>query len=93
MTNRLRLLIVVSTILILSGQAYGWDGTENETGNSVEIEKGNLVREGLDIELYDSGTGTYRDMTVERIERSGGGVEIEMYDNETSEYRTYEFED
>ncbi|MFD9901255.1 DUF5334 family protein [Mesorhizobium sp. NPDC059025] len=47
------------------------------TGNSVEIEKGNLVRTGQDIEIYDYGAGEYRDVTVEDINRYGSTVEIE----------------
>jgi hypothetical protein len=73
--------------------AFGWDGTDASMGGSVEIGKGNLVREGLDIEIYDYDSGGYRDVTVEDINRSGSGVEIEVYDNESGEYRTFEMED
>ena len=31
----------------------GWDGTDSEDGSDVEIESGNLVREGEDIEYYE----------------------------------------
>ncbi|WP_085034081.1 DUF5334 family protein [Ensifer aridi] len=76
----------------LSTHAFAWDGTDASTGGSVEIGKGNLVREGLDIEIYDYESGGYRDVTVEDINRTGSSVEIEVYDNESGEYRTLEME-
>ena len=73
--------------------AAAWDGTDTETGGAVEIEKGNLVRTGQDIEIYDSESGEYRDVTVESMQSTGSGVEIEIYDNDAGEYRTIEMED
>ena len=69
----------------------GWDGRRD--GRIGEIGKGNLVREGLDIEVYDYEAGEYRDVTVEDITPSGSNVQIELYDNETGEYRALEMED
>ena len=88
--KRVILLVVAAG---LSEPAYGWDGTDTETGASIEIGKGNLVREGRDIEIYDAETGNYRDVTIEGINRYGSGVEIEVYDSESGEYRTFEMED
>ena len=73
--------------------ATAWDGTDSETGGAVEIEKGNLVRTGQDIEIYDSESGEYRDVTVESMRSTGSGVEIEIYDTDAGEYRTIEMED
>ncbi|RWA97334.1 DUF5334 family protein [Mesorhizobium sp.] len=75
-----------------ASDAYAWDGTDTTTGESVEIGKGNLVRTGRDIEIFDSGAGEYRDVTVESIRRYGSTVEVEVYDNESGEYRTLEME-
>ncbi|GLS29393.1 hypothetical protein SAMN04488498_13813 [Mesorhizobium albiziae] len=86
-------IIAVFFWLALCGPACAWDGTDSETGGAVEIESGNLVREGNDIELYDSDGGEYRDVTVEDIRRYGSSVEVEVYDNDTGEYRTLEMED
>lgn len=79
--------------LTFCGSALACGGTDTETGGSVEIESGNLVREGNDIELYDSEVGEYRDVTVENIRRYGSSVEVEVYDNDAGEYRTLEMED
>ncbi|MBN9250931.1 MAG: hypothetical protein BGO03_11990 [Mesorhizobium sp. 61-13] len=73
--------------------ALAWDGTDSQTGEPVEIEKGNLVREGLDIEVYDHAADEYRNVTVEDITRYGSSVEVEVYDNDAGEYRTFEMED
>ncbi|RVG58500.1 hypothetical protein CN175_15970 [Sinorhizobium meliloti] len=80
-------------ILVVSSPVLAWDGVDNATGSSVEIGKGNLVRPGRDIEIYDSGAGGYRDVEVQSIRRSGGAVEVEVYDPSSGEYRVLEMED
>ncbi|RWO93729.1 MAG: hypothetical protein EOQ98_34220 [Mesorhizobium sp.] len=79
-------------LLLGVSDAFAWDGTDT-TGESVEIGKGNLVRTGRDIEIFDGGSGEYRDVTVESIRRYGSTVEVEVYDTESGEYRTLEMED
>lgn len=69
----------------------GW--IDYESGSDVEIERGNLVRSGSDIEFYDYGTGSYHSGTVDSINRFGGSVEVEVYDHDTGEYRTLEMDD
>ena len=69
-----------------------WTGEDAETNVEIEIEKGNLVRTGRDIEIYDEGDSSYHDVTIESIQRYGNSVEIEVYDNDTGEYRTFEME-
>lgn len=82
-------------ILLLSlffiPNVYAWDGYDNN-GHSIEIEKGNLVREGEDIEIYDYDAGEYKDVTVENISSYGNTVEIEAYDYDSGEYVTYEMD-
>jgi hypothetical protein len=85
--------LCVATILCSMSPAAAWDGADAQTGASVEIGKGNLVRSGQDIEIYDSGAGEYRDVEVQSIQRYGGSVEVEVYDSESGEYRTLEMED
>ncbi|WP_392711021.1 DUF5334 family protein [Rhizobium ruizarguesonis] len=73
--------------------ALAWDGVDNSSGGAVEIEKGNLVRSGETIEVYDLEAGEYRSVDVQSIQRSGGSVEVEVYDNDNGEYRTFEMDD
>lgn len=82
--------------LLLASQAtyaLAWDGTNSATGDSVEIGKGNLVRPGQEIEIYDYGTGGYRSVTVESINSGFGSVDVEVYDSESGEYMTLEMDD
>ena len=73
--------------------AFAWDGVDSASGTDVEIGKGNLVRPGRDIEVYDSGSGKSRDVEVQSIRRYGGSVEVEVYDYDSGEYRTFEMDD
>ena len=88
-----RFLVTTFAFIAIGFPAYSWDGVDVETGSAVEIERGNLVRSGRDIEVYDTETGEYHDITVDDVNRSGGSVEIEGYDNTTGEQRTFEMED
>lgn len=79
--------------LAISAQAHAWSGSDNESGAMVEIEQGNLVRSGNDIEVYDYDKGEYRDMTVESVTRFGNTVEVEVTDSATGETTTLEMDD
>lgn len=72
--------------------ALAWDGYDNEKGSYVEIEKGNLVRSGQEIEIYEYSTGEYKDVEVESVRSSGSGVELEVYDLESGNYRTLDMD-
>lgn len=58
------LLLAVVTASITCTQAFAWDGTNATTGSSVEIERGQLVRSGRTIEVYDSDQG-YKEYDVD----------------------------
>ncbi|QOG05141.1 DUF5334 family protein [Aureimonas sp. OT7] len=85
--------LLALTCSIIAFPALAWDGQDASTGESVEIQSGNLVRSGRDIEVYDHATGEYRQVTVESIQRYGSTVEVEVYDYDTGEYRVLEMED
>ena len=86
-------VIVIFIIAISLSTAIAWDGYDYDKGSYIEIERGNLVRSGKEIELYDYGSGEYRYGDVESINRYGSTVEIEIYDHSSGEYRTFEMED
>jgi hypothetical protein len=91
--STMKLLLLFVALIAFTTSANAWDGVNTETGDEVVIEKGNLVRTGRDIEVYDSNSGEYIDMSVESMTRSGNSVEIELYNSETGETQTYEFDD
>jgi len=83
---------VLLIAMFFSFPAMAWDGYDYANGTYVEIDKGNLVREGEDIEIYDYNVGEYRNVEVQDIDRYGGSTEVEVYDYETGEYRTLEMD-
>jgi len=85
--------ILIIWLLLASYTASAWDGYDYESGSFIEIEKGQLVRTGRDIELFDYGRGEYIDVEVTSIRRTGRNVEIEVIDNETGEERILEMDD
>lgn len=79
--------------LLLPFSANAWEGYDRESGTYIEIEKGNLVRAGRDIDFYDNDSGEYRSGEVQSIRRYGSTVEVEIEDSETGETRTFDMED
>ena len=75
--------------MLIPLNSKSWDGYDYDKGSHVTIEKGNLVREGREIEYYDYGDGRYKSGTVESIDSSG---DIEVYDNETGESRQFDMD-
>lgn len=88
----MRYFIFIITLLFIS-PALAWDGYDWDNGGYIEVERGNLVREGETIEIYDWDAGEYRDVEVEDINTYGGSVELEVYDTETGEYRTFDMDE
>jgi uncharacterized protein DUF5334 len=84
--------IITLIAISLTSSAFAWDGCDYEKGAYVEIEKGNLVRPGHSVEIYDYGAGEYRDVDVESVRRSGSSVEVEVYDSQSGEARTLEMD-
>lgn len=80
-------------MLMVPGAAKSWDGQDQDTGESVTIDAGELVRSGNSIDIYDSSDGSYHNVDVNDITRTGGGVELDIYDNDTGEDRTLEMDD
>ncbi len=90
----MRMLIFAVLLVGSLPLAHAWDGYDYDSGSSVEIEQGNLVRSGEEIEFYDYGGGGYHQAEVQDINRYGSEVvEVEVYDYETGEYRTLTMED
>ncbi|MFC5552581.1 DUF5334 family protein [Methylobacterium iners] len=68
-------------LALLTWPAAAWDGTDGSTGNTVEIEKGQTVRRGREVEFFDYGAGAYRSIDVDSIRQRGRSVEIEGTDS------------
>lgn len=83
---------LVFALIVFPLSVLAWDGYDYETGNYIEIEGGNLVRAGEEIEYYDHDTGEYLYGEVESVESYGSGVEVEVYDHDSGEYRYFEMD-
>lgn len=87
--DRLKRIFTYMVILqFISLPVFAWDGYDDERGSYIEIEKGNLVRSGHDIEVYDYGTGQYKEYEVQSV----NSHEVEVYDYDTGEYRTFDMD-
>lgn len=76
--------------LMLPTTAFSWDGYDYDSGSSIEIGKGNLVRQGKEIEFYDYGAGQYKSGEVQSVRSRGSKVEVEVIDSTTGQTRTLE---
>ena len=83
-----KLFVLFLMLIIFNTPVFSWDGYDYDTGDYIEIEKGNLVRAGNDIEIYDYESGGYRDVEVQGMV----GNELEVYDYKTGEYRTFDMD-
>ncbi len=87
------MLLAMVMVIFWGGVAHAWSGYDQERGADVEIDKGNLVRPGETIEIYDYSDGQYKDVDVEDVRATRYGVEVEVYDGDAGEYRVLEMED
>ncbi|MBR5882443.1 MAG: DUF5334 family protein [Mailhella sp.] len=85
--RRIILGLLIAAVL-MPECALAWYGYDENSGREVEIHKGNLVRPGRDIEVYDPYTGRYKDVEVESIRKRGRDVEVEVYDWQTGKSQT-----
>lgn len=79
-------------VLLSCVPAMAWDGFDSDSGSSVEIEQGNLVRSGQTIEYFDHSTGDYSTGEVIDVTRYGNSVEVEVYDLNSGENRTFDMD-
>jgi hypothetical protein len=84
--------ITLLFLLFFSSISLAWDGYDYANGTYIEIEKGNNVKAGKDIEIFDYATGQYRDVQVESVRGSGSNTEVEVFDYTTGEFRTLDME-
>ena len=87
-----KIQIIIFTTIIAVSIAFSWDGYDYDSGSYVEIDKGNLVRSGEEIEYYDYDSGEYKYADVESVSSFGSSVEIEVYNSDTDTYRTFEMD-
>lgn len=83
---------IIFALCLLCFPAYAWDGVDVDNGDKIEIHKGNLVRTGLPINIYDVATEQEKPVIVEYIKGHDTFVELRIRDDATGETHTYQME-
>lgn len=79
-------------LLLSSSPALAWDGYDTQSGSYVDIEQGNNIKRGKDIDVYDSKTGQYNNVEVQEVRGHGSSTEVDVYDYKTGQYKTLEMD-
>ena len=80
------------TLMLAANSATAWDGFDWKAGTYIEIEKGDLVRVGKEVEYYDVSKGEYRTGEVRSIGNYGNSIEVKILDTKSGEVRTFDME-
>ena len=83
----------LAAFFLACSPALAWDGIDEDSEIEIEIEEGNLVRSGNDIEFYDFNDDTYHRGEVQSITRTHNSVDVEIYDYDNDEIRTLMMDD
>ena len=75
--------------LNFSSNSYAWSGYDFNNKVDIEIDQGNLVREGLLIQFYDSKTDSYHGGKILLMESDSGGTMLRIQDLELNIIRTF----
>ena len=85
-------IIAVLVCFSFSVTSLAWEGYDREKGEFVEIEEGNLVRAGEQIDVFNWSKGEYQQVVVEDVTDVGLSIEVEVYDPETGESTVYDMD-
>lgn len=73
----------------LGYDSYAWNGYDFNSKVEIDIGEGNLVREGLTIQFYDSKTDAYHSAVVLLLESAPGGTMLQVQDLDLKMERTF----
>ncbi len=78
--------------LFFATKAWAWSGFDYETKNNIDIGPGNLVREGLIFEFYDTQDDSYHNAKVILQQESASGTVLQIEDLTLKKERTFYME-
>lgn len=84
-------LIVI--FYLFAKSAHAWSGFDYENNATIEIGPGNLVRENLEVTIFDWSTDNYHEVEILNMQGSFNGTRLEVFDLETKTKRVFEMED
>ncbi len=76
-------------LLIIPYFAFAWTGYDYDNKTEIEISEGNLVREGLIIQFYDSKLDSFHSAKVLLVEEIAGGTRIQIKDLDSKKERFF----
>ncbi len=84
-----KILIIVSIFFINQNQAHAWGGYDYDAKTTIDIGPGNLVREGLIIQFYDTKADAYHSAKVILLQETSSGSNLQVEDLETKKIRNF----
>lgn len=81
--------LVFFTIINLSKNCLAWQGYDYENQAQIEIESGNLVKEGMVIDFFDDNLNEYRSAKVIQVNDNGHGSEVTLIELENDQERVF----
>jgi hypothetical protein len=88
-TRSLLNLAVFLAFFLNSKQLHAWTGFDYVNKTTIDIGQGNLVREGLVIQFYDSKDDNFHTAKILFINEVASGTEIQLKDLDTKKERTF----
>ena len=82
-------IFFVATIIFQPASTWAWSGYDYDNKTQIEIGPGNLVREGLIIQFYDSKIDNYHTAKVLFVDEIAGGTRIQLEDLDLKKERTF----
>ena len=80
----------ITLVLFLIPQSLlAWTGYDYDNKTEIEISEGNLVREGLIIQFYDSKLDNYHSAKVLFLDEVAGGTRIQIKDLDSKKERFF----
>ena len=84
-----KLVLLFFTLFLSSSSSFAWNGYDYDNKIHIEIGEGNLVRENLTIQFYDSKDDNFHTAKVLYMDSSDGGTRLQVEDLDTKKERTF----
>ena len=75
--------------ILFSHPSLAWTGYDYDNKTEIEIGPGNLVREGLLIQFYDSKIDNYHTAKILFMDEVAGGTRLQLQDLDSKKERTF----
>ncbi len=75
-----RIVTTIFATFFTTSYCFAWDGIDPKKNSAIEIEAGNLVREGSIINFFDSADGNYHTGKVLTMNSGSNATELTIED-------------